>query len=163
MLFHSILKELVSGDVRFVLVGGVAANLQGSPRMTYDLDICYDPAEDNVRNLAALLQLWDVYLRGIESGLPFVMDAKQFRVTPVMTLVTKYGDLDVMDRIAGVGMGDYPDVFAASVEIDVDGLRFRALGLAGLVAAKRAAGRKKDRDQLPELEALLELEQKRAR
>ena len=41
-------------------------------------------------------------------------------------------------------------------------LVFRILDLPALIAAKRATGRPKDRDQLPELEALLELTRRRS-
>jgi predicted nucleotidyltransferase len=68
--------------------------------------------------------------------------------------VTDLGDLDVMDRVTGVGA--YPAVRAASVEVDLTGVRARVLTLDALIAAKRAAGRRKDRLDLLELEALRE-------
>jgi hypothetical protein len=153
MIFTDIITALVKAKVRFVVVGGVAAGINGSARATFDLDICYDPAPDNVEKLARVLAGWHAYLRGVEPGLPFIMDAKSFRITPVMTLTTDLGPLDVMDRIAGVG--DFDKVLANSFEVEQPGLTFRTLTLASLVDAKRATGRKKDRDQLPELEALL--------
>ncbi len=128
-------------------------------RPTFDLDICYDPAPDNCARLAAALARWNAYLRGVEAGLPFVMDARQLRISPVMTLTTSVGDLDVMDRVAGVG--DYPLVLASSVEAVVGETRFRILDLPALIKAKRAANRQKDREQLPELEALLELRRRK--
>jgi predicted nucleotidyltransferase len=78
-----------------------------------------------------------------------------------MTLVTRRGLIDVMDRVAGVG--EFAQVFAESEEVQGSGMRFRVLTLPALIRAKRAAGRKKDRDQLPELEALFELTKKRKR
>jgi hypothetical protein len=81
------------------------------------------------------------------------MDARQLLITPVMTLTTSTGDLDVMDRVAGVG--EFDAVAARSVETRVGDVTFRILDLPALVAAKRASARRKDLDQLPELEALL--------
>jgi predicted nucleotidyltransferase len=78
-----------------------------------------------------------------------------------MTLVTRQGNIDVMDRVAGIG--EYAQVVAESEEVQGSGMRFRVLTLPALIRAKRAAGRVKDRDQLPELEALLELTRKRRR
>jgi hypothetical protein len=157
-LFQSQIDALVRADVRFVVIGGVAAGLHGLARATFDLDICYDPASDNRVRLAAVLATEDAYLRGVESGLPFVMDARQLETSPVMTLTTSLGDLDVMDRVEGVG--EFPDVLTNSVETVVGATRFRILDLPGLIKAKRAANRQKDREQLPELEALLELRRK---
>ena len=161
MLFRAHLYDLTKADVRFVVIGGVAANLHGMTRATFDLDLCYDPAPANREKLAAVLRDWNAYLRGIEPGLPFVIDARALATSHMLTLVTRRGDIDVMDSVAGVG--GFADVLANSVEFDIDGLRCRILDLPALIRAKRAAGRKKDRDQLPELEALLEMTKKRKR
>jgi len=153
VIFTNIIAALVKADVRFVVVGGVAAGLNGSSLATFDLDICYDPAPDNVEKLARVLSGWHAYLRGVEPGLPFIMDAKAFRITPIMTLTTDMGSIDVMDRVTGVG--DFDTVFANSFAVADSGYTFLALTLASLIDAKRAAGRVKDRGQLIELEALL--------
>ena len=152
-------RGLVDADVRFVVIGGLAAAAHGSARVTDDLDICYDPADENRRRLAATLAAWGAYLRGVEPGLPFVMDERMLQSTPVMTLVTAQGNIDVMDRVAGVG--GFEAVRAESEEVESGDVRFRVLSLPALIRAKRAAGRPKDREQLPELEALLELRRRK--
>ena len=154
-LFIGQIAALVEAEVRFVVIGGVAAGLHGAGRATFDLDICYDPSEANRQRLARVLAGWGAYLRGVEPGLPFTMDARQLLITPVMTLTASTGDLDVMDRVAGVG--EFGAVLAQSVETRVGEVSFRILDLPALVAAKRASARRKDLDQLPELEALLAL------
>ena len=154
MIFTDVIGRLIDAGVRFVVVDGVAAGVQGSTRATFDLDICYSPAPGNIEKLARVLSTWHAYLRGVDPGLPFIMDVKTFRVTPVMTLTTDHGPLDVMDRVAGVG--DFAAVRANSVAVDAGSVRFRALGLPALVRAKRETRRAKDLEQLPELEALLE-------
>lgn len=149
------LHGLTAERVRFVVVGGVAAAAHGSTIVTNDLDVCYDAGAANVQRLAALLHKWGAYPRGVEPGLPFFMDAKQFHITPVMTLTTREGDIDVLDRVEGVG--DFRAAYGQSVIFRAFDVRFRALELTALIAAKRAAGRPKDIAQLPELEALLAL------
>ena len=149
------LHGLTAAHVRFVVVGGVAAAAHGSAHVTNDLDICYDTASSNIARLAALLAEWDAYPRGVERGLPFFMDDRQFRTTPLMTLTTREGDFDVLDRILGVGA--YADVRKHSVDFDGFDVRFAVLDLPDLIRAKRAAGRPKDIAQLPELEALAAL------
>jgi predicted nucleotidyltransferase len=155
-----ILRGLNEAQVRYVVVGGVAANAHGSPRITMDADICYDPAPDNRERLEKRLAGWHAYLRGVEAGLPFFMDARTLRDVPVLTLVTDVGDLDVMDRVAGVG--EYPNVLEASTPVTVLGIPVRVLALDALISAKRAAGRRKDREALLELEALREKIRRRA-
>lgn len=152
MSYQSILRELVRHDIAFVVVGGVAAVLHGSARVTNDLDVCYDPAEENVGRLVALLATWNPYPRGWEAGLPFVIDVRTVRTTPTLTLGTTEGDLDLMAEVSGVG--DYAAVLRASVAMSATAFSFRVLDLDALIRAKRATGRERDLAQLPELEAL---------
>ena len=153
------LSGLTRKKIRFVVIGGVAAAVHGSSRVTNDLDICYD-AEDraNVDTLAKLLARWEAYPRGVEKGLPFIMDDRTMRGAPIMTLTTTEGDLDVMDQVAGVG--DYSEVRKCSHKISALGVSFQVIDLPWLIKAKRAAGRPRDFDHLPELEALLELQRR---
>jgi len=146
------LQGLKEARVAFVVVGGIAAAAHGSRRVTDDLDICYDASEANVTRLARLLAGWEAYPRGIERGLPFFMDTKQFRITPLMTLTAREGFIDVLDQVKGVGT--FAKCRSRSIEIEAFNIRFRILDLDALIDAKRAAGRPKDIDQIPELEAL---------
>jgi hypothetical protein len=159
MRLTEILRGLHDARVECVIVGGVAANLLGSPRITADVDICYDPAPENRERLASLLAGWHAYLRGVEAGLPFTMDGRMLRDCPVMTLVTDLGDLDVMDRVAG--LGEYPAVMAASAEHYLQGIHLRVSTIDALIAAKRATGRRRDKQDLIELEALREERRRR--
>jgi predicted nucleotidyltransferase len=150
---------LTEARVRFVVVGGLAATAHGSARITDDVDVCYDTAPDNVAALARVLSGWNAYPRGIEAGLPFVMDERTMHAAPVLTLTTTQGNVDLMDIIAGIG--DYRRCLAESEEIEVPPLRFRALTLPALIRAKRAAGRTKDFEHLVELEAIAETVRRR--
>jgi predicted nucleotidyltransferase len=150
-----LLKGLDRAGVAFVVIGGVAAVAHGSVRVTNDLDICYDPDAGNTDRLARLLRRWHAYPRGVELGLPFILDARTFRDVHVLTLTTDEGDLDVMDEV--VGVGSYERVRKASQPVTVEGVRAHILGLDALIRAKRATRRPKDEDVLVELEALREL------
>ncbi|MGH9424151.1 MAG: nucleotidyltransferase [Thermoanaerobaculia bacterium] len=155
MSFSSILHGLEESRIEFVVVGGLAAAAHGSRRLTDDVDICYATTPMNLNSLSALLSTWKAYPRGIEKGLPFFMDEQQFRTTPLMTLVTTQGMIDVLDVVKGVG--DYEKCSNRSVEVSAFNTRFKVLDLPALIDAKRAAGRPRDIDHIPELEALLAL------
>lgn len=143
---------LLQAGVRFVVIGGVAANAHGSARITFDLDIVFDPAEDNRERLGSVLSAWRMRLRGAPRDLPWVPDARSLAVSHVLTLESPDGKLDVMDELAGVG--DYRAVLSRSEELTYEGHLFRVLKLDALIAAKRAANRATDRSHLVELEAL---------
>jgi predicted nucleotidyltransferase len=157
-VFEQIIEALVAAGIRFVVIGGVAATIHGSARFTNDIDICYDTAPDNLEALVRLLRKWHAYLRGVERGLPFVLDARALRMTPMMTLTTDAGDIDLLDRVPGIG--GYAEARAQSEPVTIGATRFRALTLPALIAVRRATGRAKDVEHLIELEALLALRQR---
>ena len=56
---------------------------------------------DKLANLAEQLRDWEAYPRGIERGLPFIMDVATLRVVPHLPLVTSRGEIDVIVETAG--------------------------------------------------------------
>lgn len=160
-MFEAILAALTARDIRFVVIGGVAATVHGSARFTNDLDLCYDTELHNVERLIELLIEWRAYLRGVEPGLPFILDTRTFRTTPVLTLTTTMGAIDLLDDVPGVG--NYAKAIAASETAQVGTTEFRALTLEALIASKRAVRRKRDVEHLIELEAILALRKRDGR
>ena len=70
----------------------------------------------------------------------------------LITLTTDFGDVDLLGEVSGIGT--YDKVVAMSEEREIYGLRIRILSLEGLIAAKKAASRTKDKLHLLELEEL---------
>jgi predicted nucleotidyltransferase len=56
--YLSIFKELIKKGVKFIVVGGIAVNLYGIPRMTYDIDLLLDLDDENLENFLRLLKEW---------------------------------------------------------------------------------------------------------
>jgi len=46
-----VFRSFREGEVRYVVIGGIAAVLHGVPRATFDLDILIDPTPENARRL----------------------------------------------------------------------------------------------------------------
>ena len=148
------LQELHRGGVEFIIVGGAAATIHGSARVTQDLDLVYARTPENIARLAAALAPHSPYLRGAPPGLPFRWDAETIRRGLNFTLTTTLGDLDLLGEI--VGGGGYADLLSYSQVVKLSGSEYRCLGLARLIHVKRAAGRPKDLEAVAELEALQE-------
>jgi hypothetical protein len=149
------IRLLADGGIEFVIIGGVAGSVHGSTQATFDLDVCYERGEDNLKRLAEMLSPLHPRLRGAPAGLPFVWDAETLRRGLNFTLHTDLGDLDLIGEVPGVG--SYEQVRQASVTLSLFGVECAVLSLDGLIAAKRATGRAKDKLILPELEALRDL------
>jgi hypothetical protein len=154
MEFDRIIQVLCDGSVDFVVIGGVSALLHGSAAFTFDVDICYSRAAPNLRRIVAALAPHHPKPRGFPGGLPFIWDFAMLRNSTVLTLQTDLGELDLLAEVSGVGSWD--DVKDQSVTMDAFERTISVLSLRGLIRAKRAAGRAKDLDALPELESLLE-------
>lgn len=150
-----ILHQLAAHKVEFVLIGGLAMRIHGSAHITDDLDVCYHRTPANLQAIAAAFAPLHPYLRGAPPGLPFRFDAPTIQAGLNFTLTTDHGDVDLLGEVSGVG--NYDQALSRSVEADMFGLRVRVLSLDGLIAAKKAAGRMKDRNHLLELEALKKL------
>ena len=151
--FAAVLRTLSDAGVQFIIVGGAAATAHGSARLTQDLDLVYGRDEENLRRLAQALAPQEPYLRGVQPGLPFVLDEATLRSGLNFTLTSKLGDLDLLGEI--VGGGGFDDLIEDSIEIELFGVRCLCLGLEKLIDVKRAAGRPKDLEALAELEELL--------
>lgn len=158
MNFEVPLDALLRSGVRFVIVGGVAMNLQGSAQNTNDLDIVYARDIQNIRKLVAALSPFDPKLRGTREPVPFRFDELAMRNGMNFTLSTSLGAIDLFGEIAGVG--GFEAVSKMSEKIRLRNKSVRVLSLAGLIRAKRAAGRRRDLMVIPELEALEELARK---
>jgi hypothetical protein len=150
------LRLLERHGVRYVLVGGLAATLHGSPLRTGDADIC--PARDveNLRALAAALVEMGARIRAADAsdGLAFACDASFLGRVELLNMTTRLGDLDVTFRPAGTG--GYEDLRANACSYDLGGLVVPVAALADVIRSKEAAGRPKDLAALPTLRALLE-------
>jgi hypothetical protein len=71
-----VIPPLVRAKVDFILIGGMAAILHGSARVTFDVDVVYSRTHDNIERLTTALAAHRPYLRNAPSGLPFAWDTK---------------------------------------------------------------------------------------
>jgi hypothetical protein len=147
-----LLQVLAKADVRFILVGGVAATAHGCARATQDLDIVYERSDANLVRLVQALAPYQPYLRGAPQGLPFHLDLKTLKTGLNFTLTTQLGWIDLFGEIPGGG--GYEDLVATSVALDIFGYRCALIDLDTLIRSKRAAGRPKDFESLAELESI---------
>ena len=152
--FEKALALLSDSGVRFVIVGGLAVTIHGSAYVTFDFDLCYARDAENFSRLARALQPLHPRLRGAPEDVPFRFDEETLKRGLNFTLTTDLGDIDLLGEVAGIG--NYVAASAVSMPVELFGRIFAVLTLNALIASKRAAGRPKDLQVLPELEALRE-------
>jgi hypothetical protein len=152
--FDVAVQAFCDAGVEFVLIGGWAAILNGSVRTTRDLDICYARTSENHRRLATALAPYHPRPREFPPNLPFVWDATTLNNATVFTLTTTLGAIDLLAEVSG--LGTFEQVKAVSKLVHAFDREIWTLDLPALIVAKRAAGRPRDIQALPELESLLE-------
>ena len=150
--FERLLRRLVDCEVNFIVVGGVAAAIHGSARLTQDLDVVYERTAPNISRLVAAVADLSPYLRGAPPGLPFLFDAITITRGLNFTLQTDAGALDLLGEIAGGG--GFENLRDHSIQVSLFGVAIHCLDLDTLIHVKRAAGRPKDFETIAELEAL---------
>ena len=154
ILFDTAFGILARGGVEFIVVGGAAATIHGSARVTRDLDVVYRRTAQNIERLVAALAPCHPYLRGAPPGLPFQWDEDTLRRGLNFTLTTSVGDVDLLGEITGGG--GYDALLPHSAAVHAFGVELRCLTLDKLIQVKRAAGRPRDLEAIAELEALRE-------
>ena len=149
----AVLKALTAAHVEFILIGGLAAIVHGSARVTYDIDVLYNREEDNLGRLASSLAPFFPYPRGAPKGLPFEWSKNKLQHGCNFTLVTTLGDIDLLGLVPG--NGTYETILPNSQPITLEGSTFPVVSLSDLIHLKTAAGRPKDLEALAELEILM--------
>ena len=151
MRLVELLGGLVRHEVEFVVVGGVAAVINGAPVTTSDLAILHRRTPENVRRLVAAVTEIDATFR---------TDSRKIRPNESHLLGPGHAllqtTLGVLDSLGTIETNTtYEDVLVDTFVTEVAGLSIRALTLERLIKVKEQTGRPKDLRMLPELRATL--------
>jgi len=142
----ALLEGLCEARIEFIVVGGLAAVIQGAPVTTFDLDIVHRQTDENIQKLFKFLKSIDSYLRRPDDRIiePTAEDLK-----------AKYGPLDVLAFIEK-GHG-FEELIANSTEIDFHSYKVSVLNLETILELKRDSKDPRDRQRLPIYEETLKL------
>ena len=139
------LRLLAEHQVDYVIVGGVAGRLQGAATTTQDIDIMPEPSPENLRRLAAALS--DIATKKKDSGSTAFephdeVDPMEFRTEEVSSFETRYGAIDVLMHLPGVGTFDTLQPHVRRYEWR--GITISIAGLDDIITSKETADRAKD-------------------
>jgi len=139
---QAVFQSLRLNDVRYLVIGGIAAVLYGVPRATFDLDILIEPSLENAKRLL-----------------------KAFREAGLGT-----ADLIEPDHLLTQEIAIFKDRVRIDVQTSTPGISFEeawgrrelkkvgrevapVLSRADLIASKRASGRRVDLEDVEALES----------
>lgn len=140
--------------VEYVVVGGYAAQLHGSTRVTTDVDVTPNRTMQNLDRLASALRELGGGIRvdDLEEGLPFDTSAEALTGMKTLNLRTPHGDIDL--AFEPDGTDGFPDLARSAEPHSIGTISVLVAALADVIRSKEAAGRQKDLLALPELHDL---------
>ncbi len=138
--------------VEFIVIGGQAAALHGSPLATFDVDLCYARTADNLRYLAEALREIHPTLRGAPPDLPFRLDEQSLALGSNFTFQTDIGPLDLLGWVEPLGA--YESFKHRADTMDLNGRPVFVVCLDDLITIKRHINRPKDQAAAVQLESL---------
>ena len=148
----AILEGLIEAGVDFILVGGLAAVVQGAPVTTMDVDIVHNQSSENIAKLLSFLKSIDAFHRRPDDK---VIEPKEGDISGIghALFTTQLGPLDIL-AVIEEGRA-YGDLLEHTVEIEFRNHTIRVLDLKMLIQLKRNSTDPKDRQRLPVLEETL--------
>lgn len=147
-----ILEGLLQAEVDFILVGGLAAVIQGAPVTTLDVDIVHSRKDENIAKLFVFLNSINaIYRRPDDKTIK--PKSEDFAGTGHTLLSTRLGPLDVL---ASIEQGQtYESLIGNTVEIDFRGYTLRVLDIKQMIKLKKGSKHPTDRQRIPVLEETL--------
>lgn len=149
----TLLRRLVENEVRFVLVGGMAAAAYGSSIVTEDVDVCAPLDDENLRRILASLHGLNPRQRMRPDRPALPTEVTSLRGSRNLYVVCDAGQLDFLPEITGVGTFDA--IYRSAIRLDLGGFECAVIGLEDLIRAKRAMARPKDLRAVAELELIV--------
>ncbi|MBN2270834.1 MAG: nucleotidyltransferase [Sedimentisphaerales bacterium] len=138
---QDVFKSFQQNDVKYLVIGGIAAALHGVPRATFDLDILIESTAENARRLLKALT---------EAGFgTAAMTTPNDIVAHEITVFSDKVRIDVQTSTPGI---EFADVWTRKKTFTYQEQDFFVLSKDDLIASKRAAARRVDLEDVRLLE-----------
>jgi len=130
---RSVFESLHDHDVRYVVIGGIAAVLHGVPRATFDLDLLIDASPDNAKHLLDALL-------GAGLGTASLITPEELLAKEI-TVFKDWVRVDVQTSTPGL---TFEQAWHNRVQMEYQGQHFLVASRDDLISSKKAAGRPVD-------------------
>ena len=130
---QSVFASFQKNDVKYLVIGGIAAVLYGVPRATFDLDVLIEATKDNAERLLSAM---------IEAGLGTAsLTNTEDVLSKEITIFTDRIRLDVQTSTPGIS---FEQAWQRRVTMNYRGQTLEVISVGDLIASKTAAGRDVD-------------------
>lgn len=150
----ALLERLLRNEIDFVLAGGLACVVHGSPVVTYDIDICVSIDEEQVGKLRAALKDLSPRHRMNPSFKPSFFDfPSKLEGVNNIYLETELGVLDILSALNPIGA--FEEVKKNAITVSLFGYPCKIVSLKDLIRIKETMTRPKDKETLLHLREIL--------
>ena len=136
-----IFKSLQQHNVKYVVIGGIAAVLYGVPRATFDLDILIEATQENAQRML------DAFLDA-DLGTATLTNSDEILANEI-TIFKDRVRVDVQISTPGI---DFASAWGKKQKMEYQGQAFYVVSLDDLIKSKRTAGRAVDLEDVRLLE-----------
>ena len=159
MDYITFFKGLAEKEVDYLLVGGLAVNFHGIPRMTYDIDIMILLTERNLEKLVDLLVHWGYRPRLPEDPYRLLDEAmrEKWLKEKGMMAFTFWSDESTVREVDLVFHcpAPYEDLKRRSVKMELDDIPVPVISIGDLIEMKCRSERQQDISDIEHLKRLL--------
>jgi len=160
IIYENILKEFQKQKVKYVLVGGIAYNLLGGMRATYDLDLLVELSDTNLRKVVAILKKKGYRVKQPVDPMDFAVRQKRedWIKNKHLKAFNFYKDntLEEVDLIIDSPVS-YQQARKNAAFIKVQSLRLPVISINDLIKMKKKAGRDTDKIDITNLKKIKSL------
>jgi predicted nucleotidyltransferase len=158
--YQTIFAELNEERIDYVVVGGLAVNLHGIPRMTYDIDLIISLDTENIMKTVARLKSWGYLPRAPVKAKDLAdrekrnswIEEKNMKAFTFFNEKEPVGEIDLLID----SPIPYGELRKRAVIFDILGTKVPVISVPDLIELKRNTGRKQDRSDVEHLRSLLE-------
>ena len=138
---QAVFESFQRHEVKYLVIGGIAAVLHGVPRATFDLDILIEASPENARKLLAAL---------LDAGLGTAeLTTAEDLLANEITIFKDRVRIDVQTSTPGLR---FEDAWSRREVMEYRGQSFQVVAKSDLIASKQAAGRQVDLEDVRLLE-----------
>ena len=163
MLYEEIFREFQNKKVKYIVVGGIAVNLLGGNRSTYDMDILVEMSDENLRKVASILKSegyrvkqpvnpMDIAIKDIRENWIRGKNMKAFNFY-------KEEDMKEVDIIIDSPV-QFKDAKKDYVRVKIGSLTIPVVSIKGLIKMKKKSGRSVDQLDIETLNAIQKLKRR---
>jgi predicted nucleotidyltransferase len=134
---RDVFKSLENHQVKYVIIGGIAAVLHGVPRATFDLDILIEATPDNTQKLL------DAFIEA-KLGTAELITTEELLANEITIFQDRFR-IDVQTSTPGI---NFESAWKNKANMKYQNQEFYVVSKEDLIASKLAAGREIDLDDV---------------